>query len=242
MKLFCVFVGEEYPFEVEIDNGGSVYALKAAIKKMNSDDLALKNIAAKDLHLFLATSADLPGEQDGSWLTEKAATTVKIDESNTTPVLIDEHGNRQGFLKMEATLLRKDTKYLGVNFQPGGDEVHVLVVLPCQRQVGSRTKQMRYKKLSTEVSCVKFLDALARKLSELYDFAIKDEFTTISDVFRGIDNGTWTFRSANGKQFTTVELPEFFDKSKWESLRGFNERTMSCIHDGVLRRDSKGRP
>ncbi|ETP53360.1 hypothetical protein F442_01724 [Phytophthora nicotianae P10297] len=63
VKLFCAIVGVAgSAFEVDIDDGGSVAALKDAIKGKNSKTITCD---AKDLQLFLAKKAD------GAWLSSK---------------------------------------------------------------------------------------------------------------------------------------------------------------------------
>ncbi|KAG3196331.1 hypothetical protein PC129_g24709 [Phytophthora cactorum] len=66
VKLFCAIVGVAgSAFEVDIDDAESVSALKKSIKAENSDDPTLKNVAAKNLQLFLAKT------DDGAWLKSK---------------------------------------------------------------------------------------------------------------------------------------------------------------------------
>ncbi|KAG2791290.1 hypothetical protein PC112_g24299 [Phytophthora cactorum] len=66
VKLFCAIVGVAgSAFEVDIDDAESVSALKKSIKAENSDDPTLKNVAAKNLQLFLAKT------EGGAWLKSK---------------------------------------------------------------------------------------------------------------------------------------------------------------------------
>ncbi|KAG3007076.1 hypothetical protein PC121_g18801 [Phytophthora cactorum] len=59
VKLFCAIVGvAESAFSVRVDENDSVNELKDAIKAKNSDDPTLKNVAAKNLRLFLAKEGD----------------------------------------------------------------------------------------------------------------------------------------------------------------------------------------
>ena len=55
-------------------------------------------------------------------------------------------------------------------------------------------RQERYKKMSVEASCRKYLDALALRLSSYYEFNHRHESgTTIGDVLAAKD-GVWHFK------------------------------------------------
>ncbi|KAG3123409.1 hypothetical protein PI126_g23723, partial [Phytophthora idaei] len=70
VTLYCAVVGVAgSAFPVDIDENKSVGHLKDAIKAKNSDDPTLKNIAAKNLQLFLAKK----DKGRGAWLTEEEA-------------------------------------------------------------------------------------------------------------------------------------------------------------------------
>ncbi|KAG2989094.1 hypothetical protein PC118_g6352 [Phytophthora cactorum] len=68
------------------------------IKEENSDDPTLKNVAAKDLRLFLAK------KEDGRWL----------DEDEAPAVALDDQGHPQGFksirVKRECSAVRQHTR------------------------------------------------------------------------------------------------------------------------------------
>ncbi|KAG4036284.1 hypothetical protein PC123_g28146 [Phytophthora cactorum] len=117
VKLFCAIVGVAgSAFEVDIDDAESVSALKKSIKAENSDDPTLKNVAAKNLQLFLAKT------EGGAWL----------DGAGVAAVTVDGDGHPQGFELMDPTLWIKNPKHFGANFQPGEGQIHVLVVVPEQ--------------------------------------------------------------------------------------------------------------
>ncbi|KAE9048462.1 hypothetical protein PR002_g444 [Phytophthora rubi] len=59
-----------------------------------------------------------------------------IDEAAAVPVLFDDHGNRQGFVKMNPLLWIKNDQHFRANFQPGEGQIHVLVVVPGDAGVG----------------------------------------------------------------------------------------------------------
>lgn len=85
--------------------------------------------------------------------------------------------------KMLSSWTLDDEDYFGDDFLPGRKEIHVLVELPPPPQAASIKEQLRYKGMSTEASCRKFLDALAQKLAVLYDFDYNYGIPTIGDVF-----------------------------------------------------------
>ncbi|EGZ20521.1 hypothetical protein PHYSODRAFT_285443 [Phytophthora sojae] len=116
VKLFCAIVGAAgSAFEVDIDEGASVSALKKAIKA-ESDGLIRAEDPWTKLQLFLAKTAD------GAWL----------DGAGAASVALDERGYPQGFGQMDPTLWIKNPKHFGDNFQPGEGQVHVLVKVPEQ--------------------------------------------------------------------------------------------------------------
>jgi hypothetical protein len=119
--------------------------------------------------------------------------------------------------------------------------VAVAVAISSQRHAASIKKQLRYKGMSTEASCRKFLDALARKLSELYDFDFYYTVPTIGDVFHAVDNNTWEFRMKKRKPLTVIPLPDYFTKDEWKALHDLNKRTTLRIHDGKVPTTSKGK-
>ncbi|KAG3092078.1 hypothetical protein PI124_g16964 [Phytophthora idaei] len=86
--------------------------------------------------------------------------------------------------------------------------------------------------MNTKASCRKFLDAVATKLADLYDFHCSFGVPTIGDVFHAIDECKWCFRSVNCKQLTDKPLPGFFNESEWKMLRELDTRTNQRIHDG----------
>lgn len=127
--------------------------------------------------------------------------------------------------------------------KPSTDQIHVLVKVPDQQQAASIKKQLRYKGMSTEASCRKFLDALAQTLAKLYDFDCSyGDVPTIGDVFNAVQKNDWGFRLKRGKQLTGVELPNYFTEDEWNGLKDLNRRTNRRIHDGMVPTTSKGKP
>ncbi|CAK4518005.1 unnamed protein product [Aphanomyces euteiches] len=87
---------------------------------------------------------------------------------------------------------------------------------------GSKKKRKKYSDMDIEESCRKFLDAIARKLAESYDFPREfEDFAIMEDVFRAIDSNTWTRKSAY-----QVSLPEFYPNEEWQALRTLLDDTI----------------
>lgn len=120
ITLTCAIVGVGTTFDVEVDDGEKVGTLRAPAKQENSN--ALKDVDTPSLQLFLAKT------MDGEWLSVTAAMAVALH--TVIPVELDEHGRCQGFKWLNPTLRLNDSSYFGENFQPGDDQVHVLVVVP----------------------------------------------------------------------------------------------------------------
>ena len=69
--------------------------------------------------------------------------------------------------------------------------------LPIPAPSGSSKKQLSYKGMSTEASCRKYLDALARKLALFYRFKWgqddENDYPTFGDVLFACKNNAWNF-------------------------------------------------
>ncbi|KAG3114366.1 hypothetical protein PI126_g24724, partial [Phytophthora idaei] len=125
VKLFCAIVGEAgSAFPVNIDQSETVGDLKKAIKGEKKN--GLKDVDADKLQLFLAKAAN------GAWLDGAGVAAVTLEKAagSAVPVLVDDHGNRHDFVKMDPLLWIKNDQHFGANFQPGEGQVHVLVVVP----------------------------------------------------------------------------------------------------------------
>ncbi|KAE9325632.1 hypothetical protein PR003_g16430, partial [Phytophthora rubi] len=144
MKLFCAIVGVAgSAFEVDIDEGASVSALKEAIKDKKKNDL--KDVDADKLQLFLAKTAD------GAWLTDDDPAALELEEGKT-------HQDIQTVIdgeKMKATWTIEDvltannmTKREGR--APKSRQIHVLVVVP-EGAVGSASETSRIDQVVQEV-------------------------------------------------------------------------------------------
>ncbi|KAG3230050.1 hypothetical protein PI124_g24851, partial [Phytophthora idaei] len=122
VKLFCAIVGEAgSAFPVNIDQSETVGDLKEAI----AGKLKYTGRADK-LQLFPAKAAN------GAWLDGAGVAAVTLEKAagSAVPVLVDDHGNRHDFVKMDPLLWIKNDQHFGANFQPGEGQVHVLVVVP----------------------------------------------------------------------------------------------------------------
>jgi hypothetical protein len=127
--------------------------------------------------------------------------------------------------------------------------------LPIPAPISSSKKQLIYKGMSTEASCRKFLDALARQLALYYDFRWgKDEekqndYPTFGDVLFAKRKKKWSFRydeigATDEEGFTSVKpqkipksnipLPNLFSDDEWRKLDDLNDSTNERIHDADI--------
>ena len=110
----------------------------------------------------------------------------------------------------------------------------------------SSTKQSQYKGMSVESSCRKFLDALAKKISELYDFArVYERNPTMGDVLKakdGMEGTDWDYLIRRKKQLTSIPLPNMYSKEDWDELSRLNQVTTLRIHNALLPTTSQGKP
>ncbi|KAL8020053.1 hypothetical protein Plhal710r2_c014g0063781 [Plasmopara halstedii] len=153
VNLVCAIVGAaSNAFEVNIDDTASVAALKKAVKAEKPNDM--KGIDADKLELFLAKT------EGGVWL----------DEAGVASVALDERGNPRGYVKMRSTLWIRNAMLFGDNFQPGEEQIHVLVVVPAgiPFDIGvTPSNLLRYKQQDTDagsymINLLQFL--LAKKI------------------------------------------------------------------------------
>ncbi|KAE8959017.1 hypothetical protein PR003_g32264, partial [Phytophthora rubi] len=111
IMINCAVIGEGSVISIIIEDWKTVALLKKAIKDEKPNKIKCD---AKDLQLFLTKKGD------GKWLDEAAAEAAALDW----------RGNSQGFEPMGPSLWLKNAKHFGENFQPGKDQVHVLVLVP----------------------------------------------------------------------------------------------------------------
>lgn len=122
-------------------------------------------------------------------------------------------------------------------------------------------RQQRYKRLSVEASCRKYLDALAKSLATFYSFPWSYRQPTIGDVLRAKDGNEgqhWHYNVAamthtvpepdgfqrevkKGAPLIDIPLPQFYTTDEWTKISKFNYKTSARIHDAALPRDSSGR-
>ncbi|KAG3086270.1 hypothetical protein PI124_g18195 [Phytophthora idaei] len=171
-------------------------------------------------------------KKDGAWL----------PDNDALDTLLQSEIDTSSYLHMRGSWELRKPELFGPGVSLGKEVVHVLVVRPDQQQAASIKKQLRYKGMSTEASCRKFLDALAQKLAKLYDFDCSyGDVPTIGDVFNAVRKNDWEFRLKRGKQLTGVELPNYFTEDEWNDLKDLNQRTNRRIHDGKVPTTSKGK-
>lgn len=127
-------------------------------------------------------------------------------------------------------------------------------------------RQQRYKTMSVEASCRKYLDALAFKLSTYYVFKKKSKMgATFGDVLEAITIGkkdvkprwshiletdTYEQEDENGEMVQInkgdpifpTPLPYIFTPDEWAKLKVLNKNTTKLIHSGNLPSLSNGKP
>jgi hypothetical protein len=117
--------------------------------------------------------------------------------------------------------------------------------------------------MSVEASCRKYLDAIAKRLAEFYEFGYR--FTsgaTIGDVLEakdGVEGEDWDVRKAKktqnqidddgfvvqirkGQPLTKVKLPDVYTADEWDKISKFNKKTTTRIHSATLPTTSNGKP
>ncbi|KAL7477335.1 hypothetical protein ACHAW6_003150 [Cyclotella cf. meneghiniana] len=145
----------------------------------------------------------------------------------------------------------------------GSKEDMLVIAVPSSSSSLKPFRQKRYKAMSVEASCRKYLDAIALKLASFYEFDYKyDSGPTIGDVFAatdGVEGHKWSFRRAKtnyqqlgadgftveirkGQPLTNVKLPDIYTSDEWEKMIKFNDNNSERIHSGSLPSLSNGRP
>ena len=129
--------------------------------------------------------------------------------------------------------------------------------------VGKSSRLVSTRKMSVEASCRKYLDAIAKRLAEFYEFNYRFKSgATIGDVLEakdGIEGREWKFRRAikthyqadddgfivkipKGKPLKSIKLPELYTPDEWDKISKFNKNTTQRVHDGQLPHLSNGKP
>ncbi|KAG2871234.1 hypothetical protein PC114_g27014 [Phytophthora cactorum] len=125
MKLFCAIVGVAgSAFEVDIDDGASVSALKKAIKDVKPRTITTDE--PDQLQLFLAKT------DDGAWLESDSEDVKKLKKGEKT-VAVEALTSEEKELQGESGL----QKVLTGMPKPSTDQIHVLVVVPEQDNLRS---------------------------------------------------------------------------------------------------------
>jgi hypothetical protein len=124
-------------------------------------------------------------------------------------------------------------------------------------------RQQRYKTMSVEASCRKYLDAIALKLAGYYEFNYRYKGgPTIGDVLTakdGVEGEDWKFRRTikthhqtdddgytieirKGQPLTNVKLPDVYTGEEWGKISIFNQKNSARVHSGNLPSLSNGKP
>jgi hypothetical protein len=129
--------------------------------------------------------------------------------------------------------------------------------------VGKSSRLVTTRKMSVEASCRKYLDAIAKRLAEFYEFNYRFKSgATIGDVLEakdGMEGEDWDFRKTKkthyqtdddgfivqickGQPLKSIKLPDLFTPEEWEKISKFNKNTTQRVHDGQLPHLSNGKP
>lgn len=124
-------------------------------------------------------------------------------------------------------------------------------------------RQRRYKAMSVEASCRKYLDAIASRLAEFYEFDYRFKSgATIGDVLAakdGTEGIDWDIRRAKktyqrfdgdgfttevekGQPLTSTKLPDVYTAEEWNIISKFNENITERVHNASLPSLPNGRP
>jgi hypothetical protein len=129
--------------------------------------------------------------------------------------------------------------------------------------IGKSSRLVTTRKMSVEASCRKYLDAIAKRLAEFYEFNYRFKSgATIGDVLEakdGIEGEDWDFRKAKkthyqtdddgfiveirkGQPLKSIKLPDLYTPDEWDKISKFNKNTTQRVHDGQLPHLSNGKP
>jgi hypothetical protein len=209
---------------------------------------------------------------------------VKYKNNNSTQVSTKECQNVDDFLEAckkklphllgsyDSAQLSLSTTDGGTSLQPGyslhqipqnTDENPLFITATDTSPRLKAYRQQRYKTMSVEASCRKYLDAIALKLAGYYEFHFSFRSgPTIGDVLaarKGKEGEDWAFRRAikndqqidedgftieikKGQPLTTVKLPDIYTVGEWGKISHFNHKTSTRVHSGTMPSLSNGKP
>ncbi len=126
----------------------------------------------------------------------------------------------------------------------------VVTVEELPRNVSTRSskKHVACREFNAGLTCIKFLDAIARNFALIYDFKWgrnnDRSYPIFDDVLFAYENNAWEYRHSERTnepgvtQVTTpvprrdVPLPEYFDKADWVQLKSLSQKINNKIYDG----------
>ena len=207
---------------------------------------------------------------------------VKYKNNNSTQVSTEECHNVDDFLKAckKELQIPNPPQELSLSTTDGGTPLQPDDDIPAQNTAKNPLfitatatsphlkayRQQRYKTMSVEASCRKYLDALAFKLSTYYVFKKKSKMgATFGDVLEAITIGkkdtkprwshiletdTYEQEDENGEMaqinkgdpIFPTPLPSLFTPDEWAKLKVLNKNTTKLIHSGNLPSLSNGKP
>ena len=138
----------------------------------------------------------------------------------------------------------------------------MVMLLLVSRLLPKSSRQVTTRKISVEASCTKYLDAIAKRLAEFYEFDYRFKSgATIGDVLEakdGVEGEDWDVRRAvnthyqtdddgfvveirKGQPLTKVKLPDVYTPDEWFKISQFNKKTTTRIHSAFLPSNSNGK-
>jgi hypothetical protein len=248
---------------------------------VQADGAAFKNSTVDKVSV--QSTGDIADLRDAVQLKNAANKLAKVDASDLKVFKI-----YKGQDDSENEPLDEETPVSGLG-EAGQKKKDALLVLVPESRVSSRSssdsslttaqpqpvlkahRQQRYKEMSVEASCRKYLDAIAKELALYYVFDFKHTGPTIGDVLKakdgvegvrtGPDDDTvyWSFRRAErtyqyeddegytctmrrGQPLKTETLPGLYSPDEWDRISKFNKTTTKRVHNARLPQLSNGKP
>jgi hypothetical protein len=204
---------------------------------------------------------------------------LKYKNNNPTQVSTEECHNVDDFLKAckKELQIPNPPQELSLSTTDGGTPLQPDDYIPAQNTAKNPLfitatatsphlkayRQQRYKTMSVEASCRKYLDAIALKLAGYYEFHFSFRSgPTIGDVLaarKGKEGEDWGFRRAikndqqidedgftieikKGQPLTNVKLPDIYTVGEWGKISHFNHKTSTRVHSGTMPSLSNGKP
>ncbi len=99
--------------------------------------------------------------------------------------------------------------------------------------------KLHYKTLGFEISCTKYFDAIARRLSDYYRFKWTNRYyATMGDLLKAYETNDWDyeyeFQSVPRVPLHPVPLPDLFDQTEWAQLKKWHDKANDRLHNASI--------